>query len=230
MPGKHLYIIEIDCHMKGCISLELQLAIDLLNKEEAAKLAKKVEEYVDIVEIGTPIVINEGLPSVQHLNENISNAKVLADLKIMDAVDYEVSQAVKFGADVVTILGVAEDASIKAAVEEAHKHGKELLVDMIAVQDLETRAKELDEMGADYIAVHTGYDLQAEGQSPLDSLRTVKSVIKNSKVAVAGGIKPDTIKDIVTEEPDLVIVGGGIANADDPVEAAKQCRDAIEGR
>lgn len=230
MPGKHLYIIEIDCHMKGCISLELQLAIDLLNKEEAAKLAKKVEEYVDIVEIGTPIVINEGLPSVQHLNENISNAKVLADLKIMDASDYEVSQAVKFGADVVTILGVAEDASIKAAVEEAHKHGKELLVDMIAVQDLETRAKELDEMGADYIAVHTGYDLQAEGQSPLDSLRTVKSVIKNSKVAVAGGIKPDTIKDIVTEEPDLVIVGGGIANADDPVEAAKQCRDAIEGR
>ena len=49
-------------------------------------------------------------------------------------------------------------------------------------------------MGADYIAVHTGYDLQAEGQSPLDSLRTVKSVIKNSKVAVAGGIKPETIK------------------------------------
>ena len=90
--------------------------------------------------------------------------------------------------------------------------------------------EELDEMGADYIAVHTGYDLQAEGQSPLDSLRTVKSVIKNSKVAVAGGIKPDTIKDIVAEEPDLVIVGGGIANADDPVEAAKQCRDAIEGR
>ena len=67
----------------------------------------------------------------------------------------------------------------------------------------------------DYIAVHTGYDLQAEGQSPLDSLRTVKSVIKNSKV-VSGGIKPDTIKDIVAEQPDLVIVGGGIA--DDPVE------------
>ena len=200
--------------------MELQLAIDLLNKEEAAKLAKKVEEYVDIVEIGTPIVINEGLPAVQHLNENINNAKVLADLKIMDAADYEVSQAIKFGADVVTILGV----------EEAHKHGKQLLVDMIAVQDLEKRAKELDEMGADYIAVHTGYDLQAEGQSPLESLRTVKSVIKNSKVAVAGGIKPETIKEIVAEEPDLVIVGGGIANADDPVEAAKQCREAIEGK
>ena len=212
------------------IILELQLAIDLLNKEEAAKLANKVKDYVDIVEIGTPIVINEGLPAVQHLNDNIDGVKVLADLKIMDAADYEVSQAVKFGADVVTILGVAEDASIKAAVDEAHKHGKQLLVDMIAVQDLEKRAKDLDDLGADYIAVHTGYDLQAEGQSPLESLRKVKSVISNSKVAVAGGIKPDTIKDIVAENPDLIIVGGGIANADDPVEAAKQCRAAIEGK
>ncbi|CCI61319.1 MULTISPECIES: 3-hexulose-6-phosphate synthase [Staphylococcus] len=210
--------------------MELQLAIDLLNKEEATKLANKVKDYVDIVEIGTPIVINEGLPAVQHLNDNIEGVKVLADLKIMDAADYEVSQAVKFGADVITILGVAEDASIKAAVEEAHKSGKELLVDMIAVQDLEKRAKELDDLGADYIAVHTGYDLQAEGQSPLESLRKVKSVISNSKVAVAGGIKPDTIKDIVSENPDLIIVGGGIANADDPVEAAKQCRAAIEGK
>ncbi len=210
--------------------LELQLAIDLLNKEEAAELANKVKDYVDIVEIGTPIVINEGLPSVQHLNDNVDGVKVLADLKIMDAADYEVSQAVKFGADVVTILGVAEDASIKAAVDEAHKHGKQLLVDMIAVQDLEKRAKDLDDLGADYIAVHTGYDLQAEGQSPLESLRKVKSVISNSKVAVAGGIKPDTIKDIVSENPDLIIVGGGIANADDPVEAAKQCRAAIEGK
>ncbi|HDA0851312.1 TPA: 3-hexulose-6-phosphate synthase [Staphylococcus aureus] len=214
--------------------MELQLAIDLLNKEDAAELANKVKDYVDIVEIGTPIIYNEGLPAVKHMADNISNVKVLADMKIMDAADYEVSQAIKFGADVITILGVAEDASIKAAIEEAieeaHKNNKQLLVDMIAVQDLEKRAKELDEMGADYIAVHTGYDLQAEGQSPLESLRTVKSVIKNSKVAVAGGIKPDTIKDIVAESPDLVIVGGGIANADDPVEAAKQCRAAIEGK
>lgn len=208
--------------------MELQLAIDLLNKEDAAELANKVKDHVDIVEIGTPIVINEGLPAVQHLNDNVDGVKVLADLKIMDAADYEVSQAVKFGADIVTILGVAEDASIKSAVDEAHKHGKQLLVDMIAVQDLEKRAKDLDDLGADYIAVHTGYDLQAEGQSPLESLRKVKSVISNSKVAVAGGIKPDTIKDIVAENPDLIIVGGGIANADDPVEAAKQCRDIVD--
>ncbi|SUM65117.1 orotidine 5'-phosphate decarboxylase [Staphylococcus saprophyticus] len=69
---------------------------------------------------------------------------------------------------------------------------------VIAVQDIEKRAKELDEMDADYIAVHTEYNLQAQGQSPLENLRNVKSVIKNSKVAVAGGIKLDTIESIVS--------------------------------
>lgn len=210
--------------------MKLQLAIDLLNKEDAVKLAQEVEEFVDIVEIGTPIVINEGLPSVKLMRDSVNDAQVLADLKIMDAAGYEVSQAVDFGADIVTILGVAEDSSIKSAIEEAHKNGKELLVDMIAVQNLEKRAIELDEMGADYIAVHTGYDLQAEGQSPLESLRTVKSVIKKSKVAVAGGVKPETIKSVADENPDLIIVGGGIANAENPREAAKYCRDIIDGK
>ncbi len=121
--------------------MELQLAIDLLNKEDAAELANKVKDYVDIVEIGTPIIYNEGLPAVKHMADNISNVKVLADMKIMDAADYEVSQAIKFGADVITILGVAEDASIKAAIEEAHKNNKQLLVDMIAVQDLKNVQK-----------------------------------------------------------------------------------------
>ncbi|GJM70493.1 hypothetical protein HMSSN036_27090 [Paenibacillus macerans] len=65
-------------------------------------------------------------------------------------------------------------------------------------------------MGVDYICVHTGYDLQAEGQSPFEQLRIIKNVVKNSKTAVAGGIKLGTLPDVVKAKPDLVIVGGGI--------------------
>lgn len=49
----------------------------------------------------------------------------------------------------------------------------------------------------------------------------VKFVIKNFKVVVVGGIKLDIIKDIVVEDLDLVIVGGGIVNVDDFVEVVK---------
>lgn len=208
--------------------MKLQLAIDLLDIPEAVELAGQVKEYIDIVEIGTPVINRKGHEAVRKMKEAHPDLEVLADVKIMDAASYEVQQASEAGADIVTILGVAEDASIKGAVEEAKKQGKELLVDMIGVQDIEKRAKELDEFGADYIAVHTGYDLQAEGKDSFKDLATIKSVIKNSKTAIAGGIKLETVEEVIKQAPDLVIVGGGIANADDPKEAAKTIHEKIQ--
>ncbi|MEC1536769.1 3-hexulose-6-phosphate synthase [Bacillus sonorensis] len=208
--------------------MELQLALDLVNIPEAIKVVKEVEEYIDIVEIGTPVVINEGLRAVKEVKGAFPNLKVLADLKIMDAAGYEVMKASEAGADIITILGAAEDMSIKGAVEEAKAQGKKILVDMIGIKDIETRAMELDELGVDYICVHTGYDLQAIGQNSFEDLMTIKNVLKNAKTAIAGGIKLDTLPEVVKLKPDLIIVGGGIANQDDKAAAAAKMKRMIQ--
>ncbi|MCM3113709.1 3-hexulose-6-phosphate synthase [Neobacillus sp. MER 74] len=207
--------------------MELQLALDLVNIPEAIQLVKEVEEHIDIVEIGTPVVINEGLHAVKAIKEAFPNLKVLADLKIMDAAGYEVMKASEAGADIVTILGTAEDMSIKGAAEEAKKQGKKILVDMIAVKDLAGRAKEVDAMGVDYICVHTGYDLQAVGKNSFEDLQTIKSVVKNAKTAIAGGIKLDTLPEVIKVQPDLVIVGGGITGQADKKAAAAKMQQMI---
>ncbi|MCY8670884.1 3-hexulose-6-phosphate synthase [Bacillus haynesii] len=208
--------------------MELQLALDLVNIPEAIKVVKEVEEYIDIVEIGTPVVINEGLRAVKEVKAAFPNLKVLADLKIMDAAGYEVMKASEAGADIITILGAAEDMSIKGAVEEAKAQGNKILVDMIGIKDIKSRAKELDELGVDYICVHTGYDLQAIGQNSFEDLMTIKNVVKNAKTAIAGGIKLDTLPDVVKLKPDLIIVGGGIANQDDKAAAAAKMKQMIQ--
>ncbi|MGY5190406.1 UNVERIFIED_CONTAM: 3-hexulose-6-phosphate synthase, partial [Bacillus amyloliquefaciens DSM 7 = ATCC 23350] len=87
--------------------------------------------------------------------------KVLAALKIMDAGGYEIMKAAEAGADIINDLGATEDSTIKGAVSEAKKQQKKILVDMINVKDLETSATEMDQLGVDYICVHTGYDLHA---------------------------------------------------------------------
>ncbi|MBH0156901.1 3-hexulose-6-phosphate synthase [Fictibacillus sp. 5RED26] len=202
--------------------MKLQLALDLVDIPGAIELVKEVEDHIDVVEIGTPVVINEGLKAVKEVKAAFPNLTVLADLKIMDAAGYEVSQASAAGADIITILGTAEDESIKGAVEEAKKQGKQILADMIAVKDITARAKELDELGVDYICVHTGYDLQAVGKNSFEDLQTIKSVVKNAKTAIAGGIKLDTLPEVIKVQPDLVIVGGGITGqADKKAVAAK---------
>lgn len=208
--------------------MELQLALDLVNIPEAIELVKEVEEHIDIVEIGTPVVINEGLRAVKEVKEAFPSLKVLADLKIMDAAGYEVMKASEAGADIVTILGAAEDMSIKGAVEEAKKQGKKILVDMIAVKNLAERAQQVDELGVDYICVHTGYDLQAVGKNSFEDLQTIKSVVKNAKTAIAGGIKLDTLQEVIKVQPDLVIVGGGITGQEDKKSAAAKMQQMVK--
>lgn len=208
--------------------MKLQLALDLVDIPGAIELVKEVEEYIDVVEIGTPVVINEGLKAVKEVKAAFPNLTVLADLKIMDAAGYEVSQASAAGADIITILGTAEDESIKGAVEEAKKQGKQILVDMIAVKDIAVRAQELDELGADYICVHTGYDLQAVGKNSFEDLHTIKSVVKNAKTAIAGGIKLETLPEVIKENPDLIIVGGGITSKDDKRTVARKMQELIK--
>ncbi|NOU89126.1 3-hexulose-6-phosphate synthase [Paenibacillus sp. LMG 31460] len=208
--------------------MELQLALDLVDIPQAKKLVKEVEAYIDIVEIGTPVVINEGLRAVKEIKEAFPNLRVLADLKIMDAAGYEVMKASEAGADIVTVLGASEDMTIKGAVEEARKQGKQILVDMISVKNLEQRAQEIDALGVDYICVHTGYDLQAVGKNSFEDLLTIKRVVKQAKTAIAGGIKLSTLPEVIKAKPDLVIVGGGITGQENQQAAAAEMQKLIK--
>lgn len=47
--------------------MKLQLALDLVDISGAIDTVKQVEQHIDIVEIGTPVVINEGLRAVKEV-------------------------------------------------------------------------------------------------------------------------------------------------------------------
>ncbi|WP_020616502.1 3-hexulose-6-phosphate synthase [Paenibacillus daejeonensis] len=209
--------------------MKLQLALDLVNIPEAIKLVSEVEAYIDVVEIGTPVVINEGLHAVKAIKDRFPALQVLADLKIMDAGGYEVMKASEAGADIITVLGVSDDSTISGAVEEAKKQGKQVMVDMINVPNLEKRAREIDALGVDYICVHAGYDHQAAGKNSFAELKTIKSVVSKAKTAIAGGIKLDTIEEVIAAEPDLVIVGGGITGVEDKPAVAAAMQRLVRG-
>lgn len=207
--------------------MKLQLALDLVDIAGAKEVVAQVAEYIDVVEIGTPIVINEGLHAVKAIKEAFPSLTVLADLKIMDAGGYEVMKAVEAGADIVTVLGVSDDATIRGAVEEARKTNKQILVDLINVKDIKSRAAEVDALGVDYICVHSGYDHQAEGKNSFEDLNAIKSVVKKAKTAIAGGIKLATLPEVIRANPDLVIVGGGITGEADMKAAAAEMKQLV---
>lgn len=207
--------------------MELQLALDLVDIPGAKQVVAEVAEHIDIVEIGTPVVINEGLRAVKEIKEAFPSLRVLADLKIMDAGGYEVMKASEAGADIITVLGVSDDSTIRGAVEEARKQNKKIMVDMINVKDIEGRAKEIDALGVDYICVHSGYDHQAAGKNSFEELTAIKRVVKHAKTAIAGGIKLNTLPEVIKADPDLVIVGGGITGQEDKKATAAEMKRLV---
>lgn len=209
--------------------MKLQLAIDDMELTEAISLVEKVESVIDIIEIGTPFLYQEGMQVVRLFKEQFPQKEILADMKIMDAGYYETEMALKAGADYVTVLGVTDNLTIKGCVEVANTYGKEIIVDMICVLDLEKRIAELETLGVHGFAVHIGTDQQAAGRQPIDDLKLMKACVKQAKVSVAGGINQKTVDDYVALSPDVLIIGSGITHASDAVAEATKIRKRMRG-
>lgn len=208
--------------------MKLQLALDDITLEKAVELVKKVEEHIDIIEVGTPMVIEYGMEAVRTMKKNFPEKEVLADLKIMDAGYYEAEEALKAGADYITVLGVTDNLTIKGCVDAAAAYNGQVVVDMICVADLEGRIKKVEELGVDFVSVHIGVDQQAAGRTPIDDLKIMSSTATKAKVSVAGGISVKTIDEYKKYAPDVVIVGSGITHAENSLLAAAELKNAIK--
>lgn len=205
----------------------LQVALDAITLNGALNLIEKIQDDVDIVEVGTPLMMHYGMNVVEKLVQNFPKLPVLCDAKIMDAGNYEAGLAFDAGAEYVTVLALADDLTIQGVTKAAHDRNKKVVVDLINVTDL-NRIEKLEQFGVDVIAIHTGADAQAAGQSPLDDLKEIRPLVKKADLAVAGGIKTNTIEKYLKEKPEIVIVGGGILNQANSVAAAHKLHQAIQ--
>lgn len=200
---------------------KLQIALDDITLVNALILLDKVHNDVDIVEVGTPFMMEYGMEAVSKIKAAFPDLEVLCDAKIMDAGGYEAQLAFQAGADYVTVLGVTDDLTIKDCVAAAKKADAKIMVDMICVNNLPERIKTVEKLGVDVIAVHTGVDQQAAGRTPLDDLKEMRQYVSRTQLAVAGGINCSTIEEYMKYHPEIIIVGSGIVKAMDPVRAAQ---------
>ena len=192
--------------------MKLQLALDLLDIDKALEIAQQVEEYIDIIELGTPLLKEESTEeAVKTMNSAFPKKIILADLKTMDTGKLESSLAFKAGADITTVCAGAKDSTIKAAIKQAKKSKKKVMVDLIGAENILKRAKEVAKLKPDYLCVHTGIDEQHLGKKPLKDFKEISSVVK-TKLAIAGGINLRSIRKVIKLKPSIIIVGEAITS------------------
>ena len=206
----------------------VQVALDFVDLPRALEVAAEaVAGGCDWVEAGTPLIKAEGLNAVRALKTAFPDRTIVADMKTMDAGRAEVECAAKAGADVVGVLGAASDSTIRECAEVARNYGCRLIVDMIEVADPVARAQRAEELGADYIGIHTAIDRQMRGEAPFDTLRAVAGAV-SIPVSVAGGVNSETAAAAIAAGASIVVVGGAIIKAADAEAAAAEIRRAVD--
>ncbi|MBR4181566.1 MAG: orotidine 5'-phosphate decarboxylase, partial [Candidatus Methanomethylophilaceae archaeon] len=208
----------------------LQIALDLMQLSRTLVIAHEaVDGGADWIEAGTPLIKSEGAEAVRALRREFPGKKLIADTKTMDVGAFEVEIMAKAGADIVTVLGLAEDSTIDEAVKAGRKYGAEIMVDMINVPDKVARAKEVEKLGVAYICLHMGIDTQMKGEEPpIDILRKIVDAV-SIPVAVAGGITAENAGSYVEAGASDVIVGGAIIKTENIKGAAENIKKAMAG-
>ena len=206
----------------------LQVALDMMHLKRALAIGREaVEGGADWVEVGTPLLKSEGAEAVRALRKAFPDRTIVADMKTMDVGGFEVEIAVKAGADVVTVMGLSDDATISESALTARRYGAKVMVDLMNVPDKVARAKRSAELGASYVCLHVGIDEQMKARSsPLDLVKKVVSSV-DLPVAVAGGINQSNARDFVKAGASIIIVGGAIIKAEDVRAAAKALKKAM---
>jgi 3-hexulose-6-phosphate synthase len=209
------------------VMVKLQVAIDLLTTEDAIALATKVAPYIDIIELGTPLIKSEGLAVITAMKKAFPDKLVFADFKTADAGELEADMAFGAGADLITILGATGDATIIGAVKSAKKHGKGVVVDTIGVLDRVKRAQEVIALGAEFVELHAGLDEQAQ---PGYSIQVLIDEASRAgvPVSIAGGVKLSNIAAVKASGVKVAVAGAAIYGAEDPAAAAKALREALD--
>jgi 3-hexulose-6-phosphate synthase/6-phospho-3-hexuloisomerase len=207
----------------------LQVALDLLELKRAIEIAREaVAGGADWIEVGTPLIKSEGMNAVRELKKRFRDHKIVADMKTIDTGAIEVEMAAKSGADVIIILAASDNPTIEEAIRAARKYGSEIMVDVISVPDPVSRAKELEEMGVDYINCHIGIDQQMIGMDPVELLAEMVEAV-SIPVAGAGGLDAEKAAICVAKGARIVIVGSNIVKSRNVTESTLKVREAIDG-
>jgi 3-hexulose-6-phosphate synthase len=134
------------------------------------------------------------------------------------------------GARLMMVLSSTSPATHAAVGRAAARFGALVVVDTIT----ESGKAELLPAGATfpenfaYVGIHCPTDTRLAGDQSSAHIDAVSDIRRRGfRVALAGGLGPQTLDAVLEVEPEIVVVGGAITGADDPRGVATWIKDRL---
>lgn len=113
--------------------LHLQLALDFGSVAEIVRLTEMALPYVNTIEIGTPLLIREGISVLAAVREVLNGTQVslFADSKISDEGAAIATLCFEAGADALSVVDGASTNTLRQVWRVAESHERQVWVDLM---------------------------------------------------------------------------------------------------
>ncbi|MCL2549852.1 MAG: bifunctional 5,6,7,8-tetrahydromethanopterin hydro-lyase/3-hexulose-6-phosphate synthase [Methanimicrococcus sp.] len=195
----------------------LQVAFDTTSLDFVLKAVKELPQNDHLlIEAGTPLIKRFGTDVISKIREARPDAFIVADLKTLDTGNLEARMVADAAGDAVVVSALAPVPTIVKAIEEAHKTGIYAIVDTLNLENPVPLLKELVAKGAipDVVELHRGIDVE-NNEYAWGSIDEIKKICPKTFIAVAGGVKLDTIPLAIKAKADILVVGRAITGSKD---------------
>lgn len=206
----------------------LQIALDTENLEEALAVLANVHTAIDIIEIGTTLLMAAGVEAVTTIKKLYPTKTVLADGKIADAGTILGNILFRHGADIVTVICCADPKTIQAVQAEAVKYNGDVQIELTGTWNLE-QAKIWSQLGIKQVVYHRPRDAELSGQEWGEKdFHLIQSLIDlGFKVTATGGINLKNLHLFKAFPLYIIISGRQIVKANNQLAAAKQLQSEM---
>lgn len=207
----------------------LQVALDMPSLVEALQVTQQVASHVDVIELGTALVLEEGLKAVRIMRALYPSATLLADIRIIKAGKKLATAAFLAGASRVTVMSAATQETLEAVVKAASDFpGCEVQVEITDGYD-ETMLTRLKKLGLKHLIYHRSSEVLTK-ESPWSDivLRELCELAERGfLVSVTGGLGLEELDRFKEVPVHCFIVGRDICGASDPGATAQAYKAAL---
>lgn len=208
----------------------LQIALDTDSIAKALAPLNKAIENVDVIEVGTILILHEGLRAVREIHALYPDKPILADVRIAEAGSIISRACYEAGASWVSCVAGASLTTIKQVVEVAREYGGEVQIELNDDHYSIEKAKSWRKVGVQHVIVKRSRDREAAGilewgTGDLKRIEDLKAL--GFIVSITGGIKPNELNTFKDSSVDVVIAGRSILGAENPYKAATTFQTAL---
>lgn len=198
--------------------MKLQVSFDTTDLNTTLTIARTICTHTDIIEIGTVLLYKYGIDVITQFKNACPNTQILADSKIIDRGRTIVPILAKAQPNWITVMAGTSNQVIHATCTTAHDAGIKVMMDLLDSNSVGQSAMEAKNLGVDALMFHESYE-EEDSLVFMDKWDMIKGNTE-LPVFVSAKINRENIHEILSFEPNGIIVGKSITNAENPqVEA-----------